>query len=151
MSAAEVVAKAKDNGMKIARAFVYQVRGRTSASAAKARIVPVTGPASAMSKADFIRSLPSSSAKEVVAEGKARGISLSENHVHAVRANDKSRDASRPTAVKTTKVASTRNGTRTFSPAAEDLLKAVAAELGLGRSLEILNAERARVKVVLGR
>jgi hypothetical protein len=33
---------------------------------------------------------------------------------------------------------------------AEDLLKAVAAEIGLGRAMEILVGERARVRAVIG-
>jgi hypothetical protein len=32
----------------------------------------------------------------------------------------------------------------------EDLLRAAAAELGLGRAMEILEGERARVRAVLG-
>jgi hypothetical protein len=32
----------------------------------------------------------------------------------------------------------------------EDLLKAVAAELGLGMAMEILQGERARVRMVMG-
>ena len=95
MSASEVVAKAKGMGVKLAPAFVYQVRGRTSAKAAKSKSGGVVAPKSsetpAVSKADFIRSLAKSSAKEVVTKAKAAGISLSENHVHAVRANDKAR------------------------------------------------------------
>jgi hypothetical protein len=44
-------------------------------------------------------------------------------------------------------------GASVTSPAttssAEDLLRAVAAELGLGRAVEILEGERARVRAVL--
>ena len=38
---------------------------------------------------------------------------------------------------------------RTTSPA-EEVPKAVAAELGLGRAMEILEGERARVRAVMG-
>ncbi len=44
------------------------------------------------------------------------------------------------------------NGTRPSNSASsvEDLLRAVAAEIGLGRAMEILAGERARVRRVLG-
>ena len=36
------------------------------------------------------------------------------------------------------------------TPKAEDLLKALGAEIGLGRAMEILAGERARVRAVIG-
>ena len=50
----------------------------------------------------------------------------------------------KPTATASTSKPTTSNGARPSS--VEDLLKAAAAELGLGRALEILHAGRARVR-----
>jgi hypothetical protein len=40
--------------------------------------------------------------------------------------------------------------TNGFHSSTEDLLRAVAAELGLGHAMEILQRERAQVRAVLG-
>jgi hypothetical protein len=96
-----------------------------------------------VSKAAFVRSLPATTpAKEVVAKAKAAGLSLTEPYVYNVRATSKratgeprGRGPGRPAA----------------SHGVEGLLRAVASNIGLARSLEILQAEHERVRRLLGR
>jgi hypothetical protein len=168
MSPAEVVAKAKAEGIKLGRSLVYMVRGpsggKTKKAPAAKKSEPAmngTGATTLMSKSDFIRSLASSPATEVVAKAKVAGIALSENHVHAVRAKDKAnaaktrKPATRKAVAPKLAVPVAANGSAPSGAAAstassvEGLLKAVAAEIGLGRALEILTAERARVRAVI--
>jgi hypothetical protein len=163
MSPAEVIAKAKASGITVGRSLVYMVRGRSNEKAKK-RVSKKTSAAAPVvskpiSKSDFVRSLPASPAKDVVAKAKAEGISLSENHVHAVRAKDNVKAKGRRVAKKTLKTAVSKpavatNGrglsATTAKSSAEDLLKAVAAELGLARAVEILAGERSRVQVLIG-
>jgi hypothetical protein len=108
---------------------------------------------SAQSKAAFVRANPSLSPKQIVVKGKAEGIKLAASYVYNVRGYDKAK-----TKKKTTKLAVRRSAERTGPPVvrpitastkAEDLLRAVAAEVGLGRAIELLEAERARVHAVL--
>jgi hypothetical protein len=164
MSPAEVIAKAKASGITVGRSLVYMVRARSSEKAKK-RVSKKTSTAASVvskpiSKSDFVRSLPASPAKDVVAKAKAEGISISENHVHAVRAKDNVKAKSRRVARKTLKTAVSKpaaatNGQRLSATtvaksSAEELLKAVAAELGLARAVEILAGERTRVQVLIG-
>jgi hypothetical protein len=113
------------------------------------------------SKSDFIRSQPTSlSAPEVVAKAKAAGIKFSTQLVYNVRNGSKGRKG---TAKKSSTKVTQRAARRTTTPrkaapvprpitntrSAEDLLKAVAAEIGLGRAIEQLQGERARVRAIL--
>jgi hypothetical protein len=164
LSAADIVAKAKDAGLKLSAQLVYNVRGKANAKPAKMKASNVTKQSkAAMSKADFIRSTPTSaSAKEVVAKGKAAGIALSDNHVHAVRAADKTRSnkkrangkannavvARAPIPAATT---AAKNGAR--ASAVEDAERAFiasVAQIGIVRATEILDGARARVHAVIG-
>jgi hypothetical protein len=156
MSTAEVIAKAKAHKLKISRALVYMVRGSSNKKAkqipAKTKLTSgaaTTAPRST-SKAAFIRSLPKTMpVKDVVATGKANGIEFDETYVYWARRPSKG------TATRTR--ASTAVGTGpsiarafTTTSSAEDLLRAVAAEIGLGRAVEILQGERARVRAAIG-
>ena len=100
------------------------------------------------SKAAFVRSFPSSTpAKEVVAKAKAAGITLSDAYVYNVRATSKTKKSggargSRRGPAPTVHVAGGRG--------AEDLLRAVASELGLARAIGVLQAEHSRVRRLLG-
>jgi len=97
------------------------------------------------SKAAFVRANPRLTAKEIVAKANAEGIKMGEAYVYNVRTYDKSskskraRHAARRTAA-----------TSSFTTSAEGLLKAAAAEIGLGRALDILERERAMVKSAMG-
>jgi hypothetical protein len=97
-----------------------------------------------LSKAGFVRSLPSDTpAKVVVAKAKAMGLTLSEPYVYNVRATTKRRGGS-------TSRGATNGTLRASGHATEDLLRAVAAELGLTRAIGVLRAEHERVHRLLG-
>jgi hypothetical protein len=155
LSAAEIVAKAKAAGIKFAPVLVYKVRGRakvkrsaakkTSATVTTAPTAATTMPAK--SKSAFIRSLPSSMpAKEVVKQAKATGIKLNVGYVYNVRQAAKSKRAS--TITPTAKLPA-NTGSWSVAKHAETLLRAVAAEIGLGRAIELLHGERARVHSIV--
>jgi hypothetical protein len=173
LSAAEVVAKAKAQGIKIDPALVYKVWGRSKAKipttkAAAAPVVsspstvPVTKPNAASaklpkSKADFVRAYPNLSPKEIVQKAKAAGVKFDARYVYRVRAMDKTARKAKRAAVKTTTSTPAHANEVRLSAALsaasssnEDLLRAVAAELGLGRAVEVLQGERARVRAVIG-
>jgi hypothetical protein len=111
----------------------------------------------------FILALPRNlPAKEVLSKAKAAGLATSESNVHRVRrlhggAKGAAKSAAKPAAGRRS-VRATKRGRVSVatSPAggsranAEDLLRAVAAEVGLGHALEVLQGERARVRRVLG-
>ena len=98
-----------------------------------------------VNKSAFVRGLPGSlSAVDVISRAKAAGFSLSAGQVYSIRAaaNAKARRAG--------SVAAPRGRGRAVSshPAggsAEALLRAIAAEVGLARAIEVLQSERARV------
>ncbi|MGA3121851.1 MAG: hypothetical protein ABSF69_13880 [Polyangiaceae bacterium] len=111
-------------------------------------------------KAAFVRSVdPRLSARDVVAKAKAAGITLTDTYVYNVRGAAKAAANAKATPNKVTAKPATpiktsgalpavKNGASTYS--VESLLKALAAEIGLGRASEILAGERARVQAVLG-
>jgi len=87
--------------------------------------------------AAFIRRTPGK-AKDVVAKAKRVGLKLTEAYVYAVRTMDRRRVASlRPVTPRRTAPHHARS-----VPGAEDLLRAIAAEIGLSRSIELLEAQR---------
>jgi hypothetical protein len=155
MSAKEVVAKATAAGMTFAPVLVYKVRGRAKAKKSaptKTSAMVTTAPAGtstkpAKSKSAFIRSLPSTMpAKEVVAQAKKVGMKLEVSYVYNVRQATKSKGAAASATVRT----ATNGGGSRVSTSAENLLKAVAAEIGLGAAIEILVGERSRVAAAIG-
>jgi len=173
LSAADVVAKGKAAGVKFSSQLVYKVRGRASAkkgkpqktSTAKPTLVASKSPAT--SKAAFIRSLPKDMpVAEVIAKGKAQGLKIAETYVSWARWAGKTAAKKKVTklAARVTKASApttkpTPRATPGTSPpvarpitttsSAENLLKALGAELGLGRAIEILAGERARVRSIL--
>jgi hypothetical protein len=163
MSTAEVIAKGKAEGLKISSSLVYMVRGRAKpkgvgikVAAAKktstAATRDVLSGAPAANKADFVRSRAHLSPKEIVEDAKAAGVKLDVGYVYNVRGAAKSKAITKVTkqAARTARTAPAVARPVTMSSKAEDLLKAVAAELGLGRAMEILAGERARVRAVIG-
>jgi hypothetical protein len=90
-------------------------------------------------KAAFVRSLPPNTpAKEVVEQAKAQGLSLTTAHVYAIRTNDRRRPKpadSRPVVGQAREI---------------ELLKALAASIGLSRAIAILEAERMKWRRLLG-
>jgi hypothetical protein len=114
-----------------------------------------TSKKSVTSKAAFVRSLAAATpAKEVVAKAKERGMVLTESYVYNVRGAAKVAQRKRTGSLRSAVVprpavvaAGTESGK--IGHATEDLLRAVGAELGLTRAIEVLQAERARVHAVL--
>ena len=115
-------------------------------TAASSKAAPAT-----ISKADFVRAHASLSPKEIVKKGRAEGLKFDVHYVYNVRAYSKASGKRKPTARATTaRKALAVSRPITTSTKAETLLRAVAAEIGLGRAMEILAAERAMVRAVIG-
>jgi hypothetical protein len=158
MSAAEIVAKAKAAGINFASVLVYKVRGRaknkgsapkkTSTMTMSAPMTSSTNPPT--SKSSFIRSLSKDlPAREVVTQAKKVGMKLEVSYVYNVRQAAKNASKSKRAAVSAA-VSTAANGGSRVSTSAENLLKAVAAEIGLGTAIGILSGERARVAAAFG-
>jgi hypothetical protein len=179
LPASQVVARAKAKGLKTSDQNVYRVRNMVADTArptpavskpqaskpqaSKAPASKSSGPAPAaapsankLSKSDFIRSQPASmAAKALVAKAKAAGLSIRVNQVYKVRGYDKTAAKTKVTKVAARRGPSTAKSAPAPRPAAarssvEDLLRAVAAEIGLQHAMEILAGERARVRAVIG-
>jgi hypothetical protein len=103
------------------------------------------------SKADFVRRFPNSTPKEIVQKAVAAGIQIGVGYVYNVRspgsAAKKSATVPKPTPKPNPTTVGRHPGT---SERAEGLLRALAAEIGLGRATEILAGQRAIVRAVLG-
>jgi len=158
LSAAEVVAKAKAAGIKLDSFLVYKVRSRAGAKGKRKNIAKKTSTSATVavskkpvkSKADFVRAHSSLSPKEVVAKAKTEGVEFGTQYVYRVRALDKVPTKKRASTKRPTSMPRS-NGARptATSSSAEQLLRAVASELGLGRAVEILTGERSRVRSIL--
>ena len=101
----------------------------------------------------YVPRIPCLSAKDVVAKAKAAGIALTDTYVYNVRGAAKaaaSKAAAKPAAPVNAPVAHAVAKSGVSAGSVESLLKAVAAEIGLGRAFEILVGERGRVQAVLG-
>jgi hypothetical protein len=173
LPASQVVVRAKAKGMKTSDQNVYRVRNmvadavRPKPAVSKPQASKSSGPAPAaapsakpsankLSKSDFIRSQPASmAAKALVAKAKAAGLSIRVNQVYKVRGYDKTTAKTKVTKPEAKRAASPAKSAPAPRPVAtrssvEDLLRAVAAEIGLQRAMEILAGERARVRAVIG-
>jgi len=206
LSAAEVIAAGKDQGLSFTSSLVYSVRGakagkatskkaaskkaparrtaakktsttssatatpkKTATSAKTASNKTATSSKPGETKADFVRARSHLSPKEIVEDAKTHGIKLDPSYVHNMRGYDKATAsknrraaskkstattvAKRATAIsKESPKPTTSNGKRPSGSASsvEELLRAVAAEIGLGRAMEILAGERAKVRAVMG-
>jgi hypothetical protein len=159
--AKKVIAQAKAAGLSVSETYVYALRrsakSGTRKKATKGPARRATKPASATSskptlplKSEFVRGFSrSTTAKDVVAKAKAAGIKLDIQYVYKLRS--RSRSGRKKVAVaKPAQVISAKTKTNGFHSSTEDLLRAVAAELGLGHALEILQSQRAQVRAVLG-
>ncbi len=155
LSTADVIAKAKAAGLKVSSSLVYMVRGRAGAKKGAAKKTSKTTAivkTPTQSKADFVRAHASLSPKEIVAKGKADGLKIDVHYVYNVRAYGKTAGKKKRAATRATPSRKAPAVSRpiTTSTKAETLLRAIAAEIGLGRAMEILSAERAMVRAVIG-
>jgi len=166
MSAAEIVQKAKARGIELRAGLVYEVR--RMAKAKKAAPTKKTSPTkkrasgavsttangtahqrTGLSKAAFVRQFPNLSPRDIVEKAKTEHIKLDVGYVYNIRSTSKA-------AHKLTRARSSgsprgadKSARPTTSTSVENLLRTVAAEIGLGRALEILASERARFRAVL--
>jgi hypothetical protein len=100
----------------------------------------------------FILSLPKTlSVREVLAKAKAGGMKTSESNVHRVRRLHNKRSKTAASHKSPPKAAKTARSTKTRGTSAESLLRAVAAEIGLARAVEIVQEEWKKIRAVLGR
>lgn len=106
--------------------------------------------AAKLNKAAFVRKQPTTmSAKEIVAKAKAAGITLNDKYVHKVRSEAKV--AARGKGGRQQQRHAPSNGTaRAGDRSAEQLLRAVAAEIGLARAISLLQDEHQRVRRLIG-
>jgi hypothetical protein len=155
MSAAELVEKGNAAGVKLTTHYVHKVRAKRGASKAKKKstsgktTTPWTSK-KAKSAASFVRGLPASTpAKQVVSLAKAAGIQLGISYVYNIRGAAKLAAKKKRAAAKNTAVTVASGGGAKVPVSAEDLLKALGAELGLGKAIEILSGERARFRGVI--
>jgi hypothetical protein len=168
LSAKDVVAQGKAAGIKFDDTYVYKIRraaqkkgagrktvAKSSSKKTTARKLTATAAPKAAtpmkageSKADFVRERAHLSPKEIVEDAKAAGVELSVGYVYNLRGAGTKASKKTTAPSPTTKVASV--SAKPGSLSVEDLLRAVAAELGLGRAMEILQGERARVRAVMG-
>jgi hypothetical protein len=120
-----------------------------------ARKSPAPLPKKVTSKAAFVRSFPTvTPAKEVVAKAKSQGIHLTDAYVYNVRATSRAGKKSfngSSTKNKNKNKNKSRSKTKRLTlkvgrgRSAEDLLRLVAAQLGIARAIAVLQAEHARV------
>jgi hypothetical protein len=162
LSAAEVVAKAKAQGIEFSPGLVYEVRrlGKSKKGTApkKTAAVATKAPAAtngaakkpAQSKAEFVRKFPNLSPNEIFEKANAAGIKLEVGYVYNVRSSaNAAKKKTTPPKVSKPAFPTVVRPSIPVKTAAEDLLKAVAAEIGIGRAVEILSGERARVQAIL--
>jgi hypothetical protein len=158
LSTADVIAKAKGAGLKVSSSLVYMVRGRGGAKKGAAKKGPptpktvISRSAVTVSKADFVRARSHLSPKEVVEDAKGAGIKFDVTYVYNVRGADKAAAKKKRASRKTSTLAVTNGigpSITATATSAEDLLRAAAAEVGLGRAIELLQGERARVSAIL--
>jgi hypothetical protein len=101
-----------------------------------------------VNKSAFVRSLPPDMpAKEVVDKAKTEGMKISVAYVYSIRT------AAKAGARRAAGGLPGRGAFRSIGSGhgrVEDLLRAVAAELGLSRAIGLLQAEQAKVRAVLG-
>jgi hypothetical protein len=155
MPATEVVEKGNVAGVKLTTHYVHKVRAKSGGSNAKKKLTSSKATTSGTSKktksaAAFVRGLRTRTpAKRVVTLAKAAGIKLGISYVYNIRGAAKLAARKERAAAKSVEVTVANGGGSKVSASTEDLLKAVGAELGLGKAIEILSGERARVRSVI--
>ena len=99
---------------------------------------------------EFILSLPRDlPAKQVMAAAKAKGLKATESNIYRVRRLGTPKQRPAPSAP-TGRGSSPSSRGVGASGGAEQVLRAVAAELGLAHAIELLTAQRAKVRSLLG-
>jgi hypothetical protein len=167
MSAKEVIKRAKAQGLALSEAHVYKIRstnkdkakskpaskavapkGETKGRSSKANgdaaeaAAPSPAATSSMSKRDFVLSFGSSTpAAEILAQAKARGLSLSKAYLYTIRSNKAPNKAPKDKAGPAPRARA--------AGASRDLeaqLIDVALDLGLARATQLLDRVRSKLK-----
>ncbi len=163
MSAKEVIKRAKAQGLALSEAHVYKIRStnkdkakskpaskalapkrETKGKSSKANsdgaeaAAPSTAATSSMSKRDFVLSFGSSTpAAEILAQAKARGLSLSKAYLYTIRSNKAPKDKASP---------APRARAAKAGHDLESQLIDAALDLGLARATQILDRVRSKLK-----
>ncbi len=168
MPSADVIAKAKAQGITLQRTDVHAIRaiarrrGDKPAVNKAASASPALAPSTStgrMNKSAFVRSLPGTmSAADVIAEGKALGMKLSAAQVYVVRANARKMgmtiakakpvagEAAAPRAAATVKAAAPRAvAAAPMRGDAESKFVALVLDLGLTQSKALIERVRAAI------
>jgi len=149
MPAKDVIEKAKDKGLKLTEAYVYEIRStanrgskKKKSAAKKGKAAPRAASKAGGTKRAFVESLPSSTpASEVVRLAKAKGIDLSVNYVYVIRSSRSGGGGS--------KGGSTRAAASHVSTSgAEGRFVDLVAEIGLGRAEALLSGFRASLRAI---
>lgn len=169
MSAAQVVEKAKAEGIDLRAGLVYEVRridkarktvpskpsvptAKKTASKSSSAVPPNRGGDAkarpTTSKAAFVRAHASLTPKEIVEKAKGENIKLDVGYVYNVRSSNRANQRSARRAPERRAAPAREPGGATSR--VEALLKAVAAEVGLGRAIELLQTERAKISAAIG-
>ena len=134
---------------------------------------PGTAKSAGVSKSDFIRLHPSLTTAEVITAARDQGMSFTSSLVYAMRGANAGKAATKKRAAKklavkpattpavvepvvvtkppvTSKPTAVPTGAAAGDARIEDILKAAASALGFGRALEVIQAERERLRAVLG-
>ena len=152
MPSAEVIAKAKSQGMKLTRNDVHAIRAIARRKTKQPKSKPTASHAGAtrstgINKSEFVRSLPSSlSAAEVMSRGKAKGIRLSAAQIYTIRANARRKGfkASNDRSTPRTQEIVRRTGLGRGDSRESDFI-AAALDLGLTKAEGLIAALRTKV------
>lgn len=158
LSAKQVVAEAKKNGITITEAHVYKIRstakGKGNApkakggSAVSSKPGPKPSTSSGQSKRDFVLSFgPDTKASEILRKAKEAGIGLSKAYLYTIRsAGGASQKRGRPVGSGARgKVASAGRSVASFASHEAQFVEA-SIQLGLAKAGELLDRLRTRLK-----
>jgi hypothetical protein len=161
VSAAEVVAKAKAAGISLSEKYVWNIRAAAKAAkkapavaaSKKASVVAQPTPKKPANKTAFVLSLPRDiPAAEVMKRAKAQGIELTDKYVYNIRASARSAAKKKTSVARAASVVASKKpvAAAKVEASAEELLKALAASIGVRKALAILEEQMAAVRAVLG-
>jgi hypothetical protein len=157
MPSADVIARAKTQGMKLTRNDVHAIRAiarrktkqpkQTRAWGNNARAAGGSG----VNKSEFVRSLPGTlSAAEVITRGKSKGIRLSAAQIYTIRANARRKGSKKSTERSSARTKDSVRGARVGrGDSRESDFITAALDLGLTKAEGLISALRAKVVAAL--
>jgi hypothetical protein len=153
LSAAEVVATAKEQGIDISAAFVHTVRSRSGAVAAQRGRRRQSASAGGANASAFIRDQLANgkSTADIISEGKKAGLNFSRSLVYAVKAASAPKRAGKARTVATSAARPAKSAAAASDTDNEVLFRKLAFEMGLVRARALLDdLERRLVKLLNG-